>query len=199
MNAARLCFLVAACTSKCCKTDTVPEQLHLSLGAHPSEMVVSWLTYEPMLRPSVFFWEQGKTASIGNVAATTSTYTEGGWQGTIYNATLSGLKMGTSYRYRINGTSSGDEHVVESTFTTSAGPSVKALTPRSLHTGQTPYVPGKSAGVVAYFGDMSTTKSAKEVSESLLVLASNHSVQRWWSKEETWPTLTETRVCGTNT
>lgn len=81
-----------------------PEQIHLSLGASPSEMVVTWLTFDDTEKSLVNFGlitdkkpgqvVEGKcTEFIGNRKSKTKRF--------IHRVTLTGLVPGNTYQYRV--------------------------------------------------------------------------------------------------
>jgi len=87
------------CTIDCCDTRTPfkPEQVHLALTNDASEMHVSWVTFTP----TSSFVQYGTDQLTMMAPATTRTYKKGGWLGTIYSATMTGLKVDTKYNYRV--------------------------------------------------------------------------------------------------
>lgn len=77
-----------------------PGQIHLSLGASPGDMVVTFVTLGSA-DTSVASWVEFKVGtSVTRVPAKASTYSAGGWVGVVHRATLHGLKQGHSYSYR---------------------------------------------------------------------------------------------------
>jgi len=184
LSTKRLCGIISACASACCVTDYTPEQIHLSLTLDPTEMVVSWVTFQELENPMVSYWilseEHTGNLTVLSSPAATSTYVSGGWLGVIYNCTLTNLEPGTVYRYRIDGEASDSPYYpreVEYHFTTDIMPSSIPLQSRSLQNNSVPFVPGSSAGVVAYFGDVGTVDNSYETAESLYRLAQNKSIQ----------------------
>jgi acid phosphatase type 7 len=179
--ASRLCAAVSECDVICCLTEYVPEQLHLALGADETQMTVSWVTYKRLSNPAVYFWEANKheNLTIRGMNAAVSTYTAGGWLGTIYNVTLKNLEAGTTYRYRLSGANDKNQNpeFIERVFTTPIAASSEPLAPRSLKAKTVPYVPGTSASVIAFYGDMSTAEAAQETSNALATLAANRTLQ----------------------
>ena len=176
-----LCEIVSACSVKCCKTDYLPEQVHLSVTLDPSEMVVSWVTYLELDSPYVEYWkvedESTGQIQIQKQNADISTYIAGGWDGVIYNCTLLGLETSTTYKYVIQSNSSSHIPKIEHFFVTDVTPSSNPLQPRTLQNNSTPYIPGVSAAAVAYFGDIGTTENSVETAESLITLALNSTIQ----------------------
>ena len=183
LSTKRLCGIVSACATPCCLTDYNPEQIHLSLTLDPSEMVVSWVTYRELENPMVSYWiltgDPTGNMTIHTSPAAVSTYTVGGWEGVIYNCTLQHLEPGTVYRYRIDAVSEGPYYVEEKEyhFTSAINPSEAPLQSRSLQNNSVPFIPGETAGVVAFFGDVATTSNSYQNAESMYRLAQNKSVQ----------------------
>lgn len=151
-------------------------------------MVVSWVTLNPWDLPVVEYWQavdfQLKSTmsfnlTINVVEADISTYTAGGWVGTIYNATLTNLLPGTPYYYKITGSSNNTTPAVteEHYFITDIVPSNSSLQSRSIQAQITPFIPNVTASVVAYFGDVGTGDNSQESTEGLIQLATNSSVQ----------------------
>lgn len=82
--------------------DGTPEQVHLTWGADPtSEVVVSWASQAPSIRPRVTFSADRGHSETAH--AVQRTYTDG-LSGVVvfaYHATLRDLKPNTTYRYEV--------------------------------------------------------------------------------------------------
>lgn len=84
------------------------EQISLALTAEPDEMSVTWIVMEPF-KPgsvgSVTWWPSANAAQQLTANASSWTYTAGpfGWNGTIFQATMTGLIAGAQYTYEIQG------------------------------------------------------------------------------------------------
>ena len=176
-----LCGIISACTVKCCITDYQPEQIHLSVTLDPSEMVVSWVTYLEVTNPIVTYWEQSQSGNmtIMVIPADHSTYTDGGWEGVIYNATLINLKPSKHYRYTITSNDNNNYYydIVEHHFTTRMDDSSAPLESRSLYNNSVPFIPGISASCIAYTGDIGTTSNSYESTAGLTTLVQNGTIQ----------------------
>ncbi len=93
-------MLAKACVLPCCSAPNVPEQVFVTFGEEAnSSMRVNWVTQ--VNSSSLVQW--GTTAdSLTNTAiGTTTTYTEGGWLGTLHHALLSPLAPNTRYYYKV--------------------------------------------------------------------------------------------------
>lgn len=100
--------LLEYCIEPCCSTTNVPEQRMLSFASRNvtgavSAYGITWVTLDNVTNPAVQYRHMAGpnvgTAHTG--AANTTTYTYGGWRGTIYNARMDGLTPNTTYEYRV--------------------------------------------------------------------------------------------------
>mmetsp|Transcript_18328 Transcript_18328/g.70799 ORF Transcript_18328/g.70799 Transcript_18328/m.70799 type:complete len:531 (+) Transcript_18328:49-1641(+) len=109
-----LCTMLNLCDYYCCILPYRPEQVHIATTGDPTEMVVSFVTGEP-ITPTV---EWGLTNCVGNdgvsgeviaedcafnntAVGTSKTYTQAAWEGQLHTVTLTGLKPSTVYFYRV--------------------------------------------------------------------------------------------------
>lgn len=79
------------------------EQVHLSLTETPvAEMRAMWVIQTPIGSAPAGFCEYGTAGGAmgSKAAATTATYSEDGFAGTIYDAVMTGLSADTKYAYR---------------------------------------------------------------------------------------------------
>eukprot|EP00045_Choanoeca_perplexa_P008334 m.77085 g.77085 ORF g.77085 m.77085 type:complete len:525 (-) comp14451_c0_seq1:82-1656(-) len=95
-----LCSMLGLCQVDCCATPYLPEQIHLSLGADLSEMVVMWTTLLATPQPIVRFGTDPDNLNQ-TAAASTNTSNYGGWRGSLYTATMTGLSDKTTYYYQV--------------------------------------------------------------------------------------------------
>jgi len=110
-----LCTMINICDYYCCLMPYRPEQVHIAVTNNPSEMMVTFITGEP-ITPTVEWGEQNcnPAGPIGEVVVgtkscnftysavgTSKTYTQGSWQGQIHNVLLTGLQPTTTYYYRV--------------------------------------------------------------------------------------------------
>mmetsp|Transcript_1386 Transcript_1386/g.3060 ORF Transcript_1386/g.3060 Transcript_1386/m.3060 type:complete len:529 (+) Transcript_1386:3-1589(+) len=94
-----LCSVVGACGNECCQMYNQPEQVHLSLQGSTS-MAVTWLTLDDNVTSLVEY--DTVPGRFGfNTTGAKSTYTSGGFLGTIHQAVISGLQPDTRYYYRV--------------------------------------------------------------------------------------------------
>ena len=110
-----MCATIKKCTVNCCAADAPPEQVHLSLaGKDPSVMYVTWTSLNQPA--SVVQYGLSADALIQSDVGYLDTYTAAGWIGTIHRATMSDLKPGTTYYYRVG--DGGDKWSATFQFTT---------------------------------------------------------------------------------
>eukprot|EP00019_Armaparvus_languidus_P004067 CAMPEP_0168602518 /NCGR_PEP_ID=MMETSP0420-20121227/14150_1 /TAXON_ID=498008 /ORGANISM="Pessonella sp." /LENGTH=468 /DNA_ID=CAMNT_0008641261 /DNA_START=167 /DNA_END=1573 /DNA_ORIENTATION=- len=97
-----ICSIVGECIIPCCKSDE-PEQIQIQMTGIDTEMGITWVTPVDTLSqtPCVEYNEKnGKTKMTK--CGSTSTYTFGGWKGTINHVVLENLKLRTTYDYKVN-------------------------------------------------------------------------------------------------
>ena len=94
-------ILLKVCTQPCCTTPFTPEQMLLSFvnSDDLSSVMVTWVTLQQAPNARVVFRVAG--GAIQQAAATFSTYTEGGWVGTINRAVMTNLPAGTYVTYTV--------------------------------------------------------------------------------------------------
>lgn len=102
------------CDYYCCILPYRPEQVHIATTGDPTEMVVSFVTGEP-ITPTV---QWGLTNCVGDdsvsgevvavdcefnntATGTSKTYSQAAWQGQLHTVKLTGLKPSTVYYYRV--------------------------------------------------------------------------------------------------
>jgi len=115
-----LCTMLNLCDSYCCLMPYRPEQVHISLTNDPTEMMISFVTGEP-ITPTVQWGEQNCHPAGGppgevvvmndpqvptcnftySTVGTSLTYHWGSWQGQIHRVLLTGLTPSTVYWYRV--------------------------------------------------------------------------------------------------
>jgi hypothetical protein len=128
------------CENPCCSEPAVPEQVHLALTGNPSEMSVSWVTLDNAADSAVQWGVVGGGGLPFSAPATISTYTNGGWVGTIYVATMTGLLPGTQYAYSVGSNSSAGGVSEVFSFTTLAADAGSEARPlRIVQLGDTGY------------------------------------------------------------
>lgn len=97
------CAFLGACTSPCCLTNTIPEQVHLAYGAQANSMIVSWLTLQTTATSTIQFGTTSDSLTQ-TITGNYQTYTEGGFVGYIHHVEVNNLLPQTKYYYRV-----GDE------------------------------------------------------------------------------------------
>jgi len=128
------------CENPCCSEPAVPEQVHLALTGNPSEMSVSWVTLDNAADSAVQWGVVGSGGLPFSAPAAISTYTNGGWVGTIYVATMTGLLPGTQYVYSVGSNSSAGGVSEVFSFTTLAADAGSEARPlRIVQLGDTGY------------------------------------------------------------
>ena len=190
-----MCQIVSSCAVSCCDGD-VPEQVHISLTADPSEVVVMWVTGNLLDTPTVIYSQSGfAVAEQLTAPAVQSTYTDGGWVGNIYTAVLTGLAPFTIYSYQVSGESQGYPFYSRSFQFTSAPalPTSDILYIRRdlLNVGDVELfnkpvedmkkILGGSRAVagspvITLFADMDTSDNANQTAVSLEALAKNNTI-----------------------
>lgn len=99
-----LLFLVST-VSAWVPYDPQPQQVHLSLGSSPSEMMVTWLTTNATPSSVVEFGSQSDHFALKNrQLGTIELFTDGGSEKrtmNIHRVLLKGLKPGESYAYHV--------------------------------------------------------------------------------------------------
>lgn len=150
-----ICSILNICENECCQTPNQPEQIHLSVTGDKTEMAVSWVTLlnvstvvEYGLQPNNF---------SHRVYGACHTYHSGGWKGVIHQATMTGLKPGTRYYYRV-----GDPHAQNLFFSNSW--SVPSLYFDTEETTQS------SPLQIAVIGDMGATDASLMTAERVIAL-----------------------------
>ena len=98
---------IPVCTVPCCATATAPEQLRLALTNEPAAWSVQWTTLQAVSGAGVQWSAQGASGAPSTAAAVARTYALGGWQGTLYSATMAPLAPGTAYTYSVGSAASG--------------------------------------------------------------------------------------------
>jgi hypothetical protein len=75
-----------------------PEQIHLSLGANPTEMVVTWTTFTKAKSSTVNYNKIG--GQMHSAETVTTHFLDKDYEAYIHRALLTGLEPGLSYEYR---------------------------------------------------------------------------------------------------
>eukprot|EP00758_Cryptobia_borreli_P005756 Tbor_TRINITY_DN4980_c0_g1::TRINITY_DN4980_c0_g1_i1::g.10000::m.10000 len=130
-------ILFDTCSAPCCEYPLVPEQIHLSLGDSEdfSIMTVTWVTLNEDPTQQVTY---GETSMSSTAIATSRIDTKGGWIGTIYTATMTGLKPNTMYTYKVGSPKNGFSQIFSfTTFPTNIGTPGRPL--RILNVGDMGY------------------------------------------------------------
>jgi hypothetical protein len=91
-----LCTMMDQCAQKCCLTNTLPEQIHLSWSDDThTTMTVKWITLNNISTLVRYGLSQQKL--VNSVSGNSITYTKGGWVGFIHTAFIKRLQAGTRY------------------------------------------------------------------------------------------------------
>ena len=153
-----LCLFLIQCihlTSLCTAEDatvssnlpTQPEQVHLSLGADESEMIVTWTTQGPTGWPYVKYMTDGQPSPAEVITyGSTDNFTDGGisrktrW---MHRVVLQQLTPRTSYSYRV-GHVDGLEYSSKDPFTFTTFPPGSDWSPRLLVYGDLGFVNAQS-------------------------------------------------------
>jgi hypothetical protein len=105
-------MLGGGCVLPCCAASApfTPEQVYITFGPS-SSFVASWITLHPVQSPTVQ-WGVSGDALNQFASAVTSTYTAGGWRGTIYRSSAFGVNETVSQIfYRVGSVSGGWSNV----------------------------------------------------------------------------------------
>jgi len=101
-----MCATLYQCKMTCCGPNDPPEQVHLSLASSDKSLMgVSWVTLNEE-SSVVQYGTSADDLSMSNSGIPTTNYNGGNWIGTIHRATMTGLKQGTKYFYRVGDGSS---------------------------------------------------------------------------------------------
>jgi hypothetical protein len=122
-----LCTMLSECQVACCVSD-VPEQIKLSLTGSPNEMGVSWITPTAPKQPCVRYAITGLAPQIA--CGRSSTYSSGGWLGSIQFVVLPNLKPRATYSYIVGSNETNAKWSAPATFTN--GPYVDSALNRPL-------------------------------------------------------------------
>lgn len=97
-----LCAMGEQCLIDCCDNNDAPQQVQLALTGVDTEMSVSWITPASATpaKPCVSL-VPASGGSATQQCGQTSTYTHGGWRGTINQVTLQQLAPRTTYNYTV--------------------------------------------------------------------------------------------------
>jgi hypothetical protein len=122
-----LCTMMSECKVSCCVSDA-PEQIKLSLTGTANEIGVSWITATPPKQPCVRYAITGLSPQIA--CGQSSTYTVGGWLGSIQFVVLPNLKPRTTYSYIVGSNETNAKW--SSPFTFTNGPFADPSTNRPM-------------------------------------------------------------------
>lgn len=101
-----LCSILGICLVECCSgmKQGAPSQVMLAPTSNPTEMTITWVAAynEPSAaRPTVKYFNVGSSSFVNTTNATMRTYTQGGWQGWILSAVITGISPSASYGYQV--------------------------------------------------------------------------------------------------
>ncbi len=99
-----LCTMLGECKVDCCVSDA-PEQIKLTLTGVPNEIAVGWIARHTPSQPCVRYASPNAVPQLA--CGTASTYTVGGWLGSIQLVVLSGLLPRTDYQYAVGDNATG--------------------------------------------------------------------------------------------
>lgn len=100
-----LCTMLSECKVDCCLSDA-PEQIKLTLTGVPDEIAVGWIARHAPSQPCVRFASPNAVPQLA-CGGSVSTYTVGGWLGSIQTVVLRGLLPRTDYQYAVGDNATG--------------------------------------------------------------------------------------------
>jgi len=139
-NAEAFCSVVVpVCQIPCCDASNAPEQVHLSLGDAPDEMVATWSTLKLGGEPTMVVSEDeqfdaNKTVHFTGVSWTHNT---SGWVGQMHSAKATGLQPGKKYYYRVGWDNNWSKTFYFNTIPDNAGTKARPL--RMIQIGDVDY------------------------------------------------------------
>jgi hypothetical protein len=139
---------IPVCTIPCCDAPTAPEQRRLAWTADPAAMSVQWTTLQLVAGAGAQVFPAAGGPPGTFALATPRTYALGGWQGTLYSATMTGLAAGTAYGYRV-GSDAGGWSAVAHFTTLPAGAGSDARPLRLVHIGDMGWGNNSNATIAA--------------------------------------------------
>jgi len=105
-----LCSALGACSVNCC-TDNRPSQIHLAAAAVGARagtaMLVTWITADNTTGAGSVRYGQSAAALTQSAEAALSTYTNGGWIGSIHIATMGPLTPDVETFYQVGSDAGG--------------------------------------------------------------------------------------------
>ena len=120
-------ILIKVCKQPCCTTPYTPEQMLLSFpnSTDFTSVMITWVTLEEAPNARVMYWAPG--APRRQAAAVFSTYTEGGWVGTINRAVMTGLPAGSPITYSVGSDASMSANITFNTLPSNIGTAARPL------------------------------------------------------------------------
>ncbi len=91
-------MLLNVCKLPCCSTSHAPEQMYATFGRSSSELRITWVTLDNS--SSVVQWGPSADRLTQSSQGFTTTYTDGGWVGTIHHVYLPNVAPGVPFFYR---------------------------------------------------------------------------------------------------
>ncbi len=85
-----VCGLAGLCELPCCNGTSAPEQVYITFGDTGTTMRATWITLNDTA--SVVQWGRSPSRLTSNATGATTTYTRGGWRGTVHHSTMLDLK-----------------------------------------------------------------------------------------------------------
>jgi hypothetical protein len=98
---------IPVCKIPCCAAPTTPEQRRLAWANDPNAVAVQWTTLQLASGAGAQFYPAAAGGPPLFAPAAPRTYTLGGWEGTLYSATMAGLTPGAAYTYRVGSDAGG--------------------------------------------------------------------------------------------